>query len=74
MELFLKNASLEILYVIPETYTPNLNKIKAYIKTKPIPIGVNVIEGEKAFTYKIKGLDDDREKETGNGVEQTGSI
>lgn len=74
MELFLKNASHEILTIIPESCTPNLNKIKAYIKTRPIPPGINLIEGEKTFTYKIKGLDDDREEENRNGVEQAGSI
>ena len=36
LEVFLKNARPEMLTVIPEQVKPDLNKIKAYIKTKLI--------------------------------------
>lgn len=71
METFLKNARPEMLTVIPEQVKPDLNKIKAYIKAKPIPLGVKLIEGKEEFSYKLnKEEDDAREKETGAGSEQ----
>ena len=74
MEVFLKNARPELLTVIPESVKPDLNKIKSYIKTHPIPSGVTVIEGKEEFTYKLKGVNNGREEETGVGVEQVVTI
>ena len=74
IELFLKNAKPNMLTIIPESVKPDLNKIKAFIKTRPIPSGVTVIEGKEEFTYKLKGLNDAREEETGTGAEQTSQL
>ena len=74
MEVFLKNARPELLTVIPESVKPDMNKIKSYIKTHPIPSGVTVIEGKEEFTYKLKGVNNGRAEETGVGVEQSPSI
>jgi len=52
LELFLKNARTEWLTVIPEQVKPNLVSIKNHIRTRPIPKGVKVIEGEVEFSYK----------------------
>lgn len=46
LELFIKNAEEELLTIIPQKSVPNLNKIKAYIKTKPLPLGVTLLSGE----------------------------
>ena len=74
MEVFLKNARPELLTVIPESVKPDMNKIKSYIKTHPIPSGVTVIEGKEEFTYKLKGVNNGRAEETGVGVEQSPGI
>lgn len=71
IELFLKNAKPNMLTIVPESVKPDINKIKASIKTKPIPAGVTVTEGKEEFTYKLKGLNDAREEETGTRAEQT---
>jgi hypothetical protein len=55
LELFLKNARPEWLTVIPEQAKPNLVAIKNHIRTRPIPKGVKVIEGEVEFSYKLNG-------------------
>lgn len=71
IELFLKNAKPEMLTVVPEQVKPDLNKIKSYMKTKPTPKGVKVIEGKEEFTYKLKGQKNNgREKEDRTTVEQ----
>ena len=69
LELFLKNARPEWLTVIPEQAKPNLVAIKNHIKTRPIPKGVKVIEGEVEFSYKLNGVEDGKE-EVGVGVKQ----
>jgi hypothetical protein len=71
LELFLKKAKPEMLTVIPEQVKPNLNKIKSYIKTKPVPKGIKLIEGKEEFSYKLNGEESNgRKKETGTGTEQ----
>ena len=65
IDLFLKNAKPELITIVPEQIKPNLVKIKSYIAKRPIPPGVKVTEGKEEFTYKIKGAEDGREKETG---------
>jgi len=55
IDLFLNSASSELLNLIPESVKPDLNKIKAFIKTKSkIPEGVTVITGTEVFSYKLK--------------------
>lgn len=53
LDLFLQRAKPEMLIVIPEQVKPDLNAIKAYIKTKPVPPGIRVIEGKEEFSYKL---------------------
>ena len=70
LNVFLKNARPEMLTVIPEQVKPDINKIKAFIKTKPVPPGVKLIEGKEEFTYKLnKEAEDAGKKEirTGSG-------
>ena len=69
LELFLKNARPEWLTVIPEQAKPNLVAIKNHIKTRPIPKGVKVVEGEIEFSYKLNGAENGKE-EVGTGFEQ----
>ena len=69
LELFLKNARPEWLTLIPEQAKPNLMAIKNHIKTRPIPKGVKVIEGEIEFSYKLNGVENGKE-EVGAGFEQ----
>ena len=71
LELFLKNARPDWLTVIPEQVKPNLVAIKNYVKTKPTPKGIKVIEGEVEFSYKLNGEENAREEtETGTGIKQ----
>jgi Bacteriophage Mu Gam like protein len=74
LELFLKNAKPTLVTVIPESVKPDLNKIKLHIKTHPTPPGVTVTTGKEEFTYKLKGVDNGREKEIGVGSKQTAII
>lgn len=75
IDLFLKNAKPEMLTVIPEQVRPDLNKIKAFIKTKPIPAGIKVIEGKEEFSYKLNNEEENgRQKETGPGTEQDNNL
>jgi hypothetical protein len=68
VELFLKHARPEVLTIIPEQVKPDLSKLKAFIKTRPIPAGVKVIEGKEEFSYKLRNM----EVENG-GQEEAGS-
>lgn len=71
LDLFLKKAKPEMLTIIPEQVKPDLNKIKAFIKTRPIPPGIKVIEGTIEFSYKLNGEENAREEtETGTGIKQ----
>ena len=71
LELFLKNARPEWLTVIPEQVKPNLVSIKNHIRTRPIPKGIKVIEGEVEFSYKLNGEENaGEETETGTGIKQ----
>jgi hypothetical protein len=75
LELFLKKAKPEMLTVVPEQVKPDLNKIKAYIKTKPVPAGIKLIEGKEEFSYKLNGEKSNaRKKETGTGAEQDSEL
>jgi hypothetical protein len=75
LDAFLKNAKPEMLSVVPEQVKPDLNKIRAYIKSKPVPPGIKLIEGKEEFSYKLnKEEENGREKETGAGVEQDSKL
>jgi hypothetical protein len=67
LELFLKHARPEVLTIVPEQVKPDLSKLKAFIKTRPVPAGVIVIEGKEEFSYKLR-----MEVENG-GSEEAGS-
>lgn len=69
MDLFLKKATPEMITVIPEQIKPDLNKIKAFIKSQYIPEGVEIIPGEREFSYKIKEHKNGRTETTGSSVE-----
>lgn len=66
-ELFMKHSKPAMLTEVPAYFKPNLNFIKNYIKTKPVPPGIKIIEGRTEFSYTLsKGeLENAREKETG---------
>jgi len=72
IDLFLKNAKPELLN-FTETVKPDLNKIRAYIKSHQPPPGVNVIQGKEEFSYKINRKDKENvrnnEEETGDATE-----
>jgi len=71
LELFLTKAKPELITIIPEQIKPDLNKIKAFIKTRPVPPGIKLIEGEIEFSYKLNGEENAGEKtETGTGIKQ----
>ncbi len=77
LDLFLSKAKPEMLTVIPEQVKPDLNKIKAHIKTKPVPPGIKVIEGKEEFSYKLNNeseVDDAGKKETGVGTQQNNQL
>jgi hypothetical protein len=77
IDLFLKKAKPEMLTVVPESYKPDMNKIKNYIKSKPVPPGVKVIEGKEEFTYKLREESEEengRTKETGTRAEQDSKL
>lgn len=64
LDLFLDKAKPEMFTVIPEQVKTDLNKIKNYIKSKPVPPGVKVIEDKEEFSYKLR---EEREEENNNG-------
>ncbi|MDR3665665.1 MAG: host-nuclease inhibitor Gam family protein [Ignavibacteriaceae bacterium] len=75
LELFLKNARPEVLTIIPEQVKPDLSKLKAFIKTRPVPAGVKIFEGQNEFSYKIrKEVDDGREEEAGSEVKSASNL
>ena len=77
LELFLKKAKPEMLSVIPEQVKPDLNKIKNYIKSKPVPPGIKITEGREEFSYKLREESEEengRTKETGTRAEQDSKL
>ena len=54
MEKFLESANQEVVTIVPETVKPDLNKIKAYLKSSGhILPGITVIEGKEEFKLTI---------------------
>jgi len=43
-------------------------------KSKPVPPGIKVIEGKEEFSYKLNGVNDGREEETGVGAQQNNEL
>ena len=79
LDLFLKKAKPEMLTVVPESYKPDMNKIKNYIKSKPVPPGIKITEGKEEFTYKLREESEaennnGRTKETGTGAQQNNEL
>lgn len=63
LSLFLKNAKEELLRKIPECYEPDLMKIKSYIKeTGDIPLGIELINQDPKFYYKINTEEETRDE------------
>ena len=76
MQLFLANASSELLTVVPEQVKPDLSKIKQYTKTHPVPKGVTVVPGVEEFSYKLnerKDNENGRQEKTGTSFEYANS-
>lgn len=71
LELFLRHADAALLTVIPEQVKPDLNKIKAFLKTHQMPKGVGVIEGKEEFSYKLRKENENngRQEEAGDTAE-----
>jgi hypothetical protein len=75
LELFLKHARPEVLTIIPEQVKPDLSKLKAFIKTRPVPAGVLVIEGKEDFSYKLrKEVEDGRTEEAGSETQPASNL
>jgi hypothetical protein len=56
---FLKKADASMLNKIPESFKPDLNKIKAFIaRTGRIPTGCTLIKGEVKFICTINKSED----------------
>ena len=53
MDLFLKHAHKDLLDLVPETAKASLTKIKHWIKSKPVPKGVAIVNGQPTFSYTI---------------------
>jgi len=54
-DLFYKNSDNGLLRHIPESYEPDLKKIREHIKTTgEIPAGIDMTEQEARFYYKLK--------------------
>jgi hypothetical protein len=72
LDLFLKNTRNELVTVIPEQIKPNLVAIKNFVKTRPIPPGIKVVEGQVEFSYSLNKEEENarEETETGAGIKQ----
>ena len=54
LDLFLKYATEDLLTKVPESYKPNLTKIKAYMKySGRVPKGVSKVEGTEEFKLTL---------------------
>jgi hypothetical protein len=71
LELFLQHAKTEMLTNVPESYKPDMAKIKQYVASHMTPPkGVKVTKGQPAFTYKLrKDNEDGAETEIGTESE-----
>lgn len=72
LPVFLKSAPGECLSVIPEEVKPNLQKIKAFLKSHNTIPGVEIQKGAEKFTYQTRGYNERAQTETGDqGSEQS---
>jgi hypothetical protein len=73
LDLFLKHARSELLTIVPEQVKPDLNKIKAWMKTHSVPKGVSVVEGKEEFSYKLNGKEqlNNLEENNNGGTKET---
>ncbi len=72
MDIFLANASADMVTVVPESVKPSLTGIKRIIKmSTKVPPGITVIPGKEELTIKFKtnGGSNDTETEAGNPIE-----
>ena len=75
LELFLKHARPEVLTIIPEQVKPDLSKIKNFIKRKPVPAGVIIIEGKEEFSYKLRTeVENGRQEKAGSQAEPASNL
>lgn len=75
MELFLKHANKELLDIIPETVKASVAKIKQWIKSKPVPKGVTIIQGKPEFSYTLNnGKENGEDEEIGVESERKENI
>lgn len=75
LELFLQHAKTEMLTKVPESYKPDMAKIKQYVASHMTPPeGIKVTKGQPEFTYKLRkdNRDVGTETETGTELERTG--
>lgn len=63
---FLKSAPGECLSVIPEEVKPNLQKIKAFLKSHNTIPGVEIQKGAEKFTYQTQSRGYNAQTETGD--------
>jgi hypothetical protein len=69
-ELFLNNATSNMLAIVPESAKADMNKIKAFIKrTGRVPQGCELIKGGIKFSYNINN----HKEAEGNGTKKTGT-
>lgn len=55
LDLFLSKATEDLLSVTPQTYKPDLTKIKNFYQmTKKVPAGTRLIESTEKFSVKVK--------------------
>ena len=78
-EMFLNNATSNILTIVPESAKADMNKIKAFIKqTGRIPQGCELIQGTTKFSYKINNHKEAEvngtKKEIRTGSKQTSKL
>jgi len=64
MKLFMEKATTELVTLIPEQLKPDLNKVKAFIKSSGvIPNGVEYITGETSFSISYIKMEDSNGKD-----------
>lgn len=70
LELFLQHAKTEMLTKVPESYKPDMAKIKQYVASHMTPPkGIKVTKGQPEFTYKLRKDNRDVGTETETGTE-----
>jgi len=77
-EMFLNNATSNILTIVPESAKADMNKIKSFIKRSGrVPNGCELIPGEVKFSYSINNHKEEElngSKEIRTGSKQTSKL